>query len=53
VRRFGRALPEEVDLNGTHLWTRHYRHSKIKINISRHGRKLAFQLRSEEWLTRP
>jgi DNA polymerase-4 len=31
--------------------TRHYRHSKIKINISRHGRKLAFQLRSEEWLT--
>jgi DNA polymerase-4 len=24
---------------------------KIKINISRHGRKTAFQLRSEEWLT--
>jgi DNA polymerase-4 len=42
---------KKVDLNGTHLWTRHYRHSKIKINISRHGRKLAFQLRSEEWLT--
>jgi DNA polymerase-4 len=35
---------KKVDLNGTHLWTRHYRHSKIKINISRHGRKTRFSI---------
>jgi DNA polymerase-4 len=42
---------ERKSISTEHTWTRHYRHSKIKINISRHGRKLAFQLRSEEWLT--
>jgi DNA polymerase-4 len=42
---------EEKSISTEHLWTRHYRHSRLKSILVGMVEKLAFQLRSEEWLT--
>jgi DNA polymerase-4 len=45
----GALYGEKIHFDGTHLWAGHYRHSKLKSLVM--VEKLAFQLRSEEWLT--